>query len=187
MTATEQLTDRTDLAVELPTAPARRALVEYARRRRLSMDQLSDVLHLDDVDIPALVQRRWLPWPLADRVAVALGRHPCELWPEWFEGRAARRRDRQPGERSDPMTAPTRPVPVDVPRPDRRDGRRDRPSLLSIEDVADYLRVSPRWVYTQVRTDRLPAMLIARSWRIRPEVLDEFAESFRSCGDDRFA
>lgn len=50
------------------------------------------------------------------------------------------------------MTAPTRPVPVDVPRPDRGYGRRDRPSLPSIEDVADYLRVSSRWVYTQVRT-----------------------------------
>ena len=53
--------------------------------------------------------------------------------------------------------------------------------LLSIDDVAAYLRVSPRWVYTQVRTGRLPAMLIARSWRIRQEAVDEFAESFRSC------
>ena len=50
--------------------------------------------------------------------------------------------------------------------------------LLSIEDVAAYLRVSPRWVYTQVRTGRLPAMLIARSWRVRQEAVDEFAESF---------
>lgn len=51
--------------------------------------------------------------------------------------------------------------------------------LLSIEDVAAYLRVSPRWVYTQVREGRLPAMLIARSWRVRQEAVDEFAESFR--------
>lgn len=57
------------------------------------------------------------------------------------------------------------------------------PSLLSIDDVAAYLRVSPRWVYTQVREGRLPAMLIARSWRIRQEALDEFAESFRVDGD----
>jgi excisionase family DNA binding protein len=54
--------------------------------------------------------------------------------------------------------------------------------LLSIDDVATYLRVSPRWVYTQVRTGRLPAMLIARSWRIRQEEVDEFAESFRTGG-----
>jgi excisionase family DNA binding protein len=56
------------------------------------------------------------------------------------------------------------------------------PSLLSIDDVASYLRVSPRWVYEQVRTGRLPAMLIARSWRIRPDAVEEFAESFRTTG-----
>lgn len=56
-------------------------------------------------------------------------------------------------------------------------------SLLSIDDVAAYLRVSPRWVYEQVRTGRLPAMLIARSWRIRPEAVDEFAESFRTTAE----
>ena len=52
------------------------------------------------------------------------------------------------------------------------------PSLLSIDDVAAYLRVSPRWVYAQVRAGRLRAMLIARSWRLRQEDVDEFAESF---------
>lgn len=52
--------------------------------------------------------------------------------------------------------------------------------LLSVEDAATYLGVSARWVYTQVRTGRLPAMLIARSWRIRPEAIEEFAESFRT-------
>jgi len=52
--------------------------------------------------------------------------------------------------------------------------------LLSIDDVAAYLGVSVRWVYTQVRSGALPAMLIARSWRIRPEALEEFAASFRS-------
>lgn len=58
-------------------------------------------------------------------------------------------------------------------------GRSGLATLLSIDDVAAYLRVSPRWVYEQVRTGRLPAMLIARSWRIRPDAVEEFAESFR--------
>ena len=56
--------------------------------------------------------------------------------------------------------------------------------LLSIDDVATYLGVSTRWVYSQVRSGRLPAMLIARSWRMRREVVDEFAESFRVDGAD---
>ena len=57
------------------------------------------------------------------------------------------------------------------------------PPLMTIDEVAAYLGVSPRWVYTQVRTGRLPAMLIARSWRIRPDAVDEFAESFRTSGE----
>jgi len=55
--------------------------------------------------------------------------------------------------------------------------------LLSVEDAATHLGVSPRWVYTQVRSGRLPAMLIARSWRIRLEVVEEFADSFRTSGE----
>jgi len=54
----------------LSTAPARRALTDYARERRLRLEELADVLHLD-IDLPALVERRWLPWHLADQVAVA--------------------------------------------------------------------------------------------------------------------
>jgi len=50
--------------------------------------------------------------------------------------------------------------------------------LLSVDDVARYLGVSERWVYEQVRTGHLPAMYIARSWRMRPEIVDAFAESF---------
>lgn len=29
--------------------------------------------------------QRGLPIPAADEIAVALGLHPCELWPDWFE------------------------------------------------------------------------------------------------------
>ena len=54
--------------------------------------------------------------------------------------------------------------------------------LMSIDDVATYLGVSTRWIYSQVRSGRLPAMLIARSWRLRREAVDDFAESFRIDG-----
>ena len=57
--------------------------------------------------------------------------------------------------------------------------------LLSIDDVATYLGVSPRWVYSQVRSGRLPAMLIARSWRLRREAVDEFSRPFdETCWDE---
>jgi excisionase family DNA binding protein len=51
--------------------------------------------------------------------------------------------------------------------------------LLTIDDVAAHLGVSQGWVYPQVRDGPLPAMLIARSWRVRREAVEEFADSFR--------
>jgi len=60
----------------------------------------------------------------------------------------------------------------------RQRGAQRPPRLLTIEDVAHYLGVSERWIYEQVRSGRLPAMLIARSWRLRREAVDEFADSF---------
>lgn len=51
--------------------------------------------------------------------------------------------------------------------------------LLTVEEVAEHLHLSPRWVYEQVRTGRLPAVRIARSWRVLPQDLDAFVESFR--------
>jgi excisionase family DNA binding protein len=50
--------------------------------------------------------------------------------------------------------------------------------LLGITEAAGYLGVSERWLYDQVRSGQLPAMYIARSWKIRPDALDEFADSF---------
>jgi len=63
--------------------------------------------------------------------------------------------------------------------PDPADPATTSARLLTIEDAASYLGVSERWVYQQVRNGRLPAMLIARSWRLRWEAVDHFAESFR--------
>ena len=52
--------------------------------------------------------------------------------------------------------------------------------LVGITEAASYLGVSERWLYDQVRSGQLPAMYIARAWKIRPETLDEFADSFRA-------
>lgn len=59
---------------------------------------------------------------------------------------------------------------------DQAPDEEDRPGrLLTINDVSGQLGMSPRWVYTQVRSGRLPAMQIARSWRVKPEAMREFA------------
>ena len=73
---------------------------------------------------------------------------------------------------------------------DSTDDRIDAPAragLLSVPQAADYLGVSERWVYDQIRDGKLAAMYMARAWKIRPDVLDAFADSFlaRSCADVR--
>src|SRR4051812_22484328 len=88
--------------------------------------------------------------------------------------RAHRRRRDRPRlttlEKGPSMTAPARNAGV-------TETSATRP-LLGITEAAEYLGVSERWLYDQVRSGQLPAMYIARSWKIRPDALDEFADSF---------
>lgn len=69
--------------IYLPSQPAHAAL-----RRLLDGDAdlsaLADVLRLDRSTLHRLLHRDRLRYDAADRIAVALGRHPHELWPEWF-------------------------------------------------------------------------------------------------------
>jgi hypothetical protein len=46
---------------------------------------LADQLGLDRRTVQRLATRRRLRSDAADRIAVALGRHPCEIWPDWFD------------------------------------------------------------------------------------------------------
>ena len=64
--------------------PAQRALRGFARRHDLPLDGVAIAIALDSQLIDSVMQRRWLPWDLADALAVALGEHPSALWPEWF-------------------------------------------------------------------------------------------------------
>lgn len=69
----------------LPAAPARRAIAVWADSHRLDLRDLAEVLHLQPHELRLLLERRWLTWETADEIAVALGRHPFEIWPGWFD------------------------------------------------------------------------------------------------------
>ena len=69
----------------LPAAPARRAITAWADSHRLDLQDLAEVLHLQTHELRLLLDRRWLTWETADEIAVALGRHPFEIWPGWFD------------------------------------------------------------------------------------------------------
>jgi excisionase family DNA binding protein len=51
--------------------------------------------------------------------------------------------------------------------------------LMTVDDVAAYLGVSPRWLRQQVADGSLPARKIARNLRFRREEVDAFADKFR--------
>jgi hypothetical protein len=70
-----------------PAAPAQEALRGFGRAHVVTIDDLAAVLGVDRRLVTSVMARRWLPWHLADTVAVALRRHPCDLWPDWFAGR----------------------------------------------------------------------------------------------------
>jgi plasmid maintenance system antidote protein VapI len=68
-----------------PAEPARRALRRLATDRDLTVCALAENLGVDRSTIQRLFTRERLRWDAADHIAVALGCHPCQLWPEWLD------------------------------------------------------------------------------------------------------
>ncbi|MDX6224974.1 MAG: Winged helix-turn-helix DNA-binding [Frankiales bacterium] len=69
------------------SAPARHALHLLALDRGFSVTALAEHLGYDRRTLQRIVRRSRLRSDCADRLAVALGRHPYELWPEWWSSR----------------------------------------------------------------------------------------------------
>lgn len=68
----------------LPTEPARTALRSFARHHGVRIGDLASVLSVDAALVNTAMSARWLPWEAADQLAIALRRHPHDLWPGWF-------------------------------------------------------------------------------------------------------
>jgi lambda repressor-like predicted transcriptional regulator len=66
-------------------------LHELINRERLagaSIRDLSERWAVNRRTVQRFRSRRWVRRDAADRIAAAMGRHPSEIWPEWFhEGR----------------------------------------------------------------------------------------------------
>lgn len=67
-----------------PAEPARRALRRLAADRDNTIVDIAIAAGIDRCTLQRLFTRDRLRYDAADNIAVALGYHPYQLWPEWF-------------------------------------------------------------------------------------------------------
>jgi hypothetical protein len=65
-------------------APLIVELRRCAQRREQSIVDLAQELRIDRRTLQRVLAKRSVRSDTADRIAIGLGRHPGELWPEWF-------------------------------------------------------------------------------------------------------
>lgn len=53
-------------------------------------------------------------------------------------------------------------------------------TVLTIEELAEYLRISKSTLYKLVRENRLPCQKIGKHWRFRKEAIDRWLEEGES-------
>lgn len=68
-----------------PAAPAQRLVALVVADCDGNLTAASAALQVDRSTLHRLRSRDRLRSDAADRIAVVLGRHPSELWPEWFD------------------------------------------------------------------------------------------------------
>jgi lambda repressor-like predicted transcriptional regulator len=67
-----------------PAAPARQLLARVIADCDGNLTAASMALRVDRSTLHRLLSSDRLRSDAADRIAVTLGRHPSELWPDWF-------------------------------------------------------------------------------------------------------
>jgi excisionase family DNA binding protein len=68
-------------------------------------------------------------------------------------------------------------------RPEDRSSARES-DVLTAEEVADMLRVTPAWVYAESRRHRIPHIRLGRYIRFRREALLRWIEQIEADSDD---
>ena len=72
----------------------------------------------------------------------------------------------------------------------RGDGRTHGPSLdseiLTIEEVAAYLRLTPQTIYKWAQEKRIPAAKLGKEWRFRKSIVDQWLDDQILGGESGF-
>lgn len=50
------------------------------------------------------------------------------------------------------------------------------PDILTLEEVAEYLRLTPQTIYKWAQEKRIPAVKLGKEWRFRKSILDRWLD-----------
>lgn len=56
--------------------------------------------------------------------------------------------------------------------------------ILTVKEVAEYLRIGERSVYKLIKLGKIPAVRILNKWRIDKTQIDEIFKNFHNTKDD---
>ena len=59
----------------------------------------------------------------------------------------------------------------------------DNDKIMTLEEVAEYLRVKPQTIYTWAQEKKIPAAKLGKEWRFKKSMIDQW---FNESMDDRF-
>ena len=59
-------------------------------------------------------------------------------------------------------------MPASIQQPE------EHPSIMTVHEVAEYLRMSEAKVYRLVKERRIPVVRIGKAWRFRKDLLDDW-------------
>ncbi len=55
--------------------------------------------------------------------------------------------------------------------------------ILTLEEVADYLRLTPQTIYKWAQERKIPAVKLGKEWRFRKSILDQWIDEQIQGGD----
>jgi excisionase family DNA binding protein len=59
----------------------------------------------------------------------------------------------------------------------------DNDKIMTLEEVAEYLRLKPQTIYTWAQEKKIPAVKLGKEWRFKKSVIDKW---FANHMDERF-
>jgi excisionase family DNA binding protein len=60
--------------------------------------------------------------------------------------------------------------------PDRENSRPPGNDILTLEEVASYLRLTPQTIYKWAQEKRIPAAKLGKEWRFRKTIIDRWLD-----------